>query len=320
MCSSTSAPSLLLIGLLAAGMFIVACEDKTPDAPAPKGQEKASAASASPGAKAPAAAPAEPKAEPAGVALPANAPKSVTVLGKYAELKRVIMAPDDFEEYGQFVDMGFLATPPTKGADELVDAFWVYAMPNWYVWSAVVEAKLEAPKGADASGKYRKLLKVIHAIDDKARRGGFYDGGFERKPEYKGVRDIPAGYWVYLAPTWYVWEEIHPLPLKAPEAARMDGKYDRLLRVIPAPDEAAKHASLDGGRRETKSYKGVIDIPPGYWVYAAPNWYVWGVSNVAEPPPRTPKPKTSAAGTPKRRAPKRGLVPTPKKPGDVKGK
>ena len=148
-----------------------------------------------------------------------------------------------------------------------------------------------------------------HAIDDRARQGGFFDKGFERTPEYKGIRDIPAGYWVYLAPSWYVWEEVHPLPLEAPDEARMQGKYDRLLRVIPAPDEAAKHATLDGGRRTTKAYKGVVDIPPGYWVYTAPNWYVWGVSNEAEPPPKEEK-KTATSKTPVK---KRGLVPPPKK-------
>lgn len=296
--------------LLSAGLALLGCEPKATTTPAssPSG---ATAAGAKATDKAPAAAPAPTAAKAAedSIALPATAPKEVNVLGKYDGLKRIVMAPDDFEEYGQFVDLGFRETAPTKGADDILDAFWVYAMPNWYVWAVARDAKLEAPKGADASGKYRKLLKVIHAIDDRARQGGFFDKGFERTPEYKGIRDIPAGYWVYLAPSWYVWEEVHPLPLEAPDEARMQGKYDRLLRVIPAPDEAAKHATLDGGRRTTKAYKGVVDIPPGYWVYTAPNWYVWGVSNEAEPPPKEEK-KTATSKTPVK---KRGLVPPPKK-------
>ena len=32
--------------------------------------------------------------------------------------------------------------------------------------------------------------------------------GFRNTPEYAGQKDLPAGYWVYAAPYWYIWRDL----------------------------------------------------------------------------------------------------------------
>jgi hypothetical protein len=213
-----------------------------------------------------------------------DAPPQARAGGKYAELLAVLPAPEAAQTRGFYADLGLQKTPVAGGRTDLADAYWVYVAPDWYVWGKLVEPELKAPPGADASGRYSGLLKVVPALEDRGQYGGFHDDGFNDRSEYKGIRDIPRGYWVYLAPNWYVWSEVKPLPLSAPPEARLDGRYDQLLRVIPAPDEQETLGKVkDGGRREIKDYKGATDIPPGYWVYVAPNWYVWGVSTTPGP-------------------------------------
>ena len=211
--------------------------------------------------------------------LPDDMPQNATVQGKYSGLIRVVPAADENQLQGGFRDLGCRDVSPTPKVTDLAGACWVYAAPNWYAWKTASEAPLEAPPGVDASGKYTNLLKRFAALDDLAEYGTFFDAGFRRQADYKGIRGIPAGYWVYDGAYWYVWADARPLPLEAPEQARVNGTYDRLLRIVPAPDDAARHGAFaDAGRLERPVYKGVYDIPAGYWVYVKPNWYVWGVN------------------------------------------
>jgi hypothetical protein len=232
----------------------------------------------------PATKPAAPR-YPVQEKLPDDLPDGATVHGKYSGLIRVVPAPDENIKQGGFRDLGRLEASPTPAVTDLVDVNWVYSAPNWYVWLNASDAPLEAPPGADAAGKYRQLLRRFAAVDDLAEYGGFFDAGFRRTTEYKGLRDLPPGYWLYYAPYWYVWAEAQPLPLEAPEKARVDGTYDRLLRVIPAPDDARTLGAFrNGGRMDRTAYKGLTGIPPGYWVYVEPSWYVWGVNTKVPAP------------------------------------
>ncbi|HEY2250321.1 MAG TPA: von Willebrand factor type A domain-containing protein [Planctomycetaceae bacterium] len=64
---------------------------------------------------------------------------------------------------------------------------------------------------------------------------------------------------------------------QAEAKASVNGKYKNLLRIVPAPGDAAALGSFqDYGHWEGTSYLGHDNLPPGYWVYVAPNWYIWG--------------------------------------------
>jgi hypothetical protein len=66
-----------------------------------------------------------------------------------------------------------------------------------------------------------------------------------------------------------------PLP-GALKKASAEGKYRMLLRQIKVPADEKEHGAFeDLGRQARREYAGFADLPEGYWVYAAPYWYVW---------------------------------------------
>jgi sRNA-binding regulator protein Hfq len=69
-----------------------------------------------------------------------------------------------------------------------------------------------------------------------------------------------------------------------PAEATAGGKYTGLLRVVPAPgDEATFGKCADRGYHETSSWAGQENLPAGYWVYVAPNWYIWKQQTAIKP-------------------------------------
>lgn len=62
---------------------------------------------------------------------------------------------------------------------------------------------------ARVHGKYRMLLRQLRVPDDHKRYGVFKDWGtYPAAKEYAGYEDLPAGYWVYVYPTWYIWRDL----------------------------------------------------------------------------------------------------------------
>ena len=55
--------------------------------------------------------------------------------------------------------------------------------------------------------RYKTLLKWIEVPNDAEAYGDFCDFGFWSGTSYAGYSDLPAGYWVYLAPKWYIFKE-----------------------------------------------------------------------------------------------------------------
>ena len=63
---------------------------------------------------------------------------------------------------------------------------------------------------------------------------------------------------------------------KIPARASVGGKYHNLLRVVPAPGDVGNYGTFnDYGHYTGTSYLGHNNLPPGFWVYVAPNWYIW---------------------------------------------
>ncbi|HXG13366.1 MAG TPA: hypothetical protein VNK04_26650 [Gemmataceae bacterium] len=86
--------------------------------------------------------------------------------------------------------------------------------------------------------------------------------------------------------------------------ARGDGKYRMLLRQFRSPkDKVAGGDFREMGLMRVPSYAGQTNLPPGYWVYVEPYWYIW--RDLTALPPRnrpwgpeqaTGEPNTTAAG------------------------
>ncbi|MCY2965708.1 MAG: von Willebrand factor type A domain-containing protein [Planctomycetota bacterium] len=63
----------------------------------------------------------------------------------------------------------------------------------------------------------------------------------------------------------------------AERTASMKGKYSNLLRVIRAEGDREVYGEVsEYGLWEGRDYQDHTNLPQGYWVYVAPNWYIWG--------------------------------------------
>lgn len=70
-----------------------------------------------------------------------------------------------------------------------------------------------------------------------------------------------------------------PTPSTSPDmiTASVNGKYYNLLRTIYVPSDQNSYGNFyEWGYWSGSSWKGHTNLPPGYWVYVYPNWYIWG--------------------------------------------
>jgi hypothetical protein len=65
-----------------------------------------------------------------------------------------------------------------------------------------------APSKARVNGKYSRLLRRLKVPQDLQNYTEFRDYGEYPATDYAGYTKIPAGYWVYVYPHWYIWGEI----------------------------------------------------------------------------------------------------------------
>jgi len=65
----------------------------------------------------------------------------------------------------------------------------------------------EALARAAVGGKYAGLARTIEVRGDFVGYGAFSDFGHYTGTSYAGHGELPAGYWVYVYPSWYIWKE-----------------------------------------------------------------------------------------------------------------
>ncbi len=63
---------------------------------------------------------------------------------------------------------------------------------------------------ATAGGRYTGLVLRLHVPGDCASYGSFRDYGPYGATSYAGHANLPAGYWVYRYPYWYLWRNVRP--------------------------------------------------------------------------------------------------------------
>ena len=149
-------------------------------------------------------------------------------------------------------------------------------------------AEEAALKKAAVNGKYSILLKKIEVKADRATYTDFRDFGEWNGTTYQNHDNLPAGYWVYVYPNWYIWGEKDAAADAEQKKAAAGRKYSVLLKKIEVKaDENGYTAFHDYGFWPGKSYSGHDDLPPGYWVYVAPT----GTSGTRRMTPRPKKVK-----------------------------
>lgn len=79
-------------------------------------------------------------------------------------------------------------------------------------------------------GKYSGLLHVLLVPEDQASYGEVNDYGYSASTSYREYAALKPGYWVYVAPRWYVFEtstavkaQPRPPPTTAPSFGLSEG-------------------------------------------------------------------------------------------------
>ncbi|TAN52808.1 MAG: hypothetical protein EPN21_03090 [Methylococcaceae bacterium] len=132
---------------------------------------------------------------------------------------------------------------------------------------------------SSANGKYSGFIQQLTCPSDSAKYGDFTDYGYWGGGTWCGQKG-KAGYWVWVNPTWYVWASNSLADNGPPSTANSaNGKYSGLIQTISCPKDAAKYGAFtDYGYWAGGSWCGKKG-KAGYWVWAAPNWYVWSNAN-----------------------------------------
>ncbi len=135
-----------------------------------------------------------------------------------------------------------------------------------------------------AGGKYRDLITSFECERDRAKYGSYQDHGY-----YKAIRwcghNVPAGYWVWVAPRWYVYKRTTSkrkgTKLTSLQRATVGGKYRNLLMTLHVPKDVATYGKFhDHSYYAATRYAGK-SVPAGHWVYVAPTWYVFKTKDLA---------------------------------------
>lgn len=135
-----------------------------------------------------------------------DAPAAANPDGRYRHLLTVVRAPEDEETYGPFKDYGVWGPGEWAGAMR-PKGYWVYVAPSWYVWESKAGEERTQGDLTSANGKYAGLIKTLDVPADQATYGDFKDYGEWGPGEWAGAMQ-PAGHWVYVAPTWYIWRDV----------------------------------------------------------------------------------------------------------------
>ena len=214
-------------------------------------------------------------------ATPALSDMDHASMGKiYTELLKVIDVPEDADKYSIAQELGYQNRTSYGGSEGLPSGYWVYLKPSWYIW------KRKAGETADSldywkasvNYRYKTILKTFPAPADGDTYGELSGRGLRTSTTYGRNRNLPAGYWVYSYPCWYVWKtkSVGKESFLDFTKASVDGTYGTILKTFLAPLDGERYGELyDWGFRTSATYGMERGLPTGYWVYAYPYWYIW---------------------------------------------
>lgn len=63
------------------------------------------------------------------------------------------------------------------------------------------------PTQANANGRYSGLLQVVNCPSDSAAYGNYREWGHWTGTTYCN-QNVQSGYWVWVAPNWYIWKNV----------------------------------------------------------------------------------------------------------------
>ncbi|MBX7101639.1 MAG: hypothetical protein K1X89_28250 [Myxococcaceae bacterium] len=134
--------------------------------------------------------------------------EAASVKGKYRTLLMALEVKEDGATYGEVKDYGFWSGTEYRG-HAVPPGHWVYLHPRWYIWRDKTAPTAKPPtareqEAATMGGKYSGLLHVLLVPEDQAGYGEVHDYGYSASTSYREYAALTPGYWVYVAPRWYV--------------------------------------------------------------------------------------------------------------------
>lgn len=78
-----------------------------------------------------------------------------------------------------------------------------------------------SPSDPTRGGKYSQLMHILTVSEDCESYGSVYDWGYWGCTEYAGNTQLNPGYWVYIAPKWYVYK-FTTEPIVGTEASELE--------------------------------------------------------------------------------------------------
>lgn len=205
-----------------------------------------------------------------------------SLFGKYRELVTTIDCPlpktslKEFEHFG-FKEYGFFKGGKWCGTAKAPAGYYVYVSPKWYVWRKESKKKLPPSKLASVNGKYNKLVKKINCPGHSKFYKKFTEYGYQEPWVWCSVKSKP-GHYVYVYPDWYIWKDLKKdnIPPAAKDHTEYKYRYSKLLQVIPCgKDEKQYGGHYEYGPYDQGHVYCGLRSRKGFWVYVAPNWYVW---------------------------------------------
>jgi secreted protein with Ig-like and vWFA domain len=137
----------------------------------------------------------------------------------------------------------------------------------------------QSPHRGDIS--WNAVIEIAHGA-----RGDDADG---RRAEFVTLAQQTRDLWFKLHG---IDNSVQPVALDSTQArdrAACGGKYSNLLDKIEAPNDFATYGNFhDFGWWDGTEYQDHTGLPPAYWVYVQPHWYLWGEMHgdvTATPPP-----------------------------------
>jgi len=131
-----------------------------------------------------------------------------------------------------------------------------------------INANAEDIMSASVNGKYSNLIQQLNCPSDQLRYGEFSDYGYWAGGTWCGQIG-EAGYWVWVFPNWYVWQN------QKSSSTSANGKYSNLIQRLNCPADKSRYGEFsDYGYWAGGAWCGQTG-EPGYWVWVSPNWYVW---------------------------------------------
>lgn len=147
-----------------------------------------------------------------------------------------------------------------------------------------VDADAPAPKAGPGPFELRQFVRIGRAGRGKtARVVDFRDGKYAVEIQRYHDRKLiwqPAGKLSAMERPRLPKGHRKPPEALGTEAARekahVGGKYATLVRTVTARYDYLQYGAFhDYGFSKETAYAGEKDIPPGYWVYVYPDWYVF---------------------------------------------